>query len=228
MTSMSGKPTKVKEPSRCGSINNDDLRPEFSFLLPSSGVSKSVCDNLDLYLQLPEYIQSLIRVIFNSLNTLRLENIVPTKENLGYGMRYSKPEYCHTDVTVALSIALEQLMILKLGLVNFELYVGKPARIWKCVNPLGGNPNQYKDAIWNAIEKFLCSTVGHSAIAASECRYEAASTLRNACLKNLTLGEVLQILNMIITLKGWIKTHSEWQPIAITLPVTNNDKDTMS
>lgn len=59
-------------------------------------------------------------------------------------------------------------------------------------------------------------------------RYEAALILRNACLKNLTLGEVLQILNMIITLKGWIKTHSEWQPITITLPATNNDMDTKS
>ncbi|WMV17338.1 hypothetical protein MTR67_010723 [Solanum verrucosum] len=210
----------------CGSMNKGDIRPEFSFLPPSSGVSKSVCGNLDLDLQLPEHIQSLIRVIFNSLNTLRFEKILPTKENLGYCIRYSNPEYRHTDVTVALNTALEQQMILKLGLVNFELYVGRTARIWKCVNPLGGNPNHYKDATWNAIEEFLCSTVGHSTIAASECRYEAALILRNACLKSLTLAEVLQILNMIITLKGWIKTHSEWQPITITLPTTNNDKDT--
>ncbi|XP_049346421.1 uncharacterized protein LOC125810967 [Solanum verrucosum] len=210
----------------CGSMNKGDIRPEFSFLPPSSGVSKSVCGNLDLDLQLPEHIQSLIRVIFNSLNTLRFEKILPTKENLGYCICYSNPEYRHTDVTVALNTALEQQMILKLGLVNFELYVGRTARIWKCVNPLGGNPNHYKDATWNAIEEFLCSTVGHSTIAASECRYEAALILRNACLKSLTLAEVLQILNMIITLKGWIKTHSEWQPITITLPTTNNDKDT--
>ncbi|XP_027770027.1 uncharacterized protein LOC107010179 [Solanum pennellii] len=212
----------------CVSMNKGDVRPDFSFLPPSSGVSKSVCGNLDLDLQLPEHIQSLIQVIVNSLNTLRLEKILPTKENVGYCIRYNKPEYRHTDVTVALNTALEQQVILKLGLVNFELYVGKTARIWKCVNPLGGNPNQYRDAIWNAIEKFLCSTVGHLAIAASECRYEAALILRNACLKNLTLGEVLHILNMIITLKGWIKTHSEWQPITITLPATNNDKDTRS
>ncbi|TMW90364.1 hypothetical protein EJD97_015827 [Solanum chilense] len=211
----------------CSSMNKGDVRPDFSFLPPSSGVSKSV-GNLDLDLQLPEHSQSLIQVIVNSLNTLRLEKILPTKENLGYCIRYSKPEYRHTDVTVALNTALEQQVILKLGLVNFELYVGKTARIWKCVNPLGGNPNQYKDAIWNAIEEFLCSTVGRLAIAASECRYEAALILRNACLKNLTLGEVLQILNMIITLKGWIKTHSEWQPITITLPATNNDMDTKS
>ncbi|KAH0697578.1 hypothetical protein KY290_015499 [Solanum tuberosum] len=210
----------------CGSMNKADVRPEFSFLPPSLGVSKSVCGNLDLDLQLPKHIQSLIMVIFNSLNTLRFEKILPTKENLRYCIRYSNPEYHHTDVTVALNTALEQQMILKLGLVNFELYVSRTARIWKCVNPLGGNPNQYKDATWNVIEEFLCSTVGHSAIAASECRYEAALILRNACLKNLTLAEVLQILNMIITLKGWIKTHSEWQPITITLPETNNDKDT--
>lgn len=57
-------------------------------------------------------------------------------------------------------------------------------------------------------------------------RYEAALILRNACLKDLTLGEVLQILNMIITLKRWIKTRSDWHQITITLPETNNDNDT--
>ncbi|XP_055806664.1 uncharacterized protein LOC129875238 isoform X2 [Solanum dulcamara] len=209
----------------CGFINQGDVCPEFSFLPSSSGASKSLCGNSDLDLQLPEYIQDLIRVILLSLNTLKLEKIVPTKVNIGYCIRYGNPKYRHTDVTVALNTALEQQMILKLGQVDFDLYVVRTERIWKCENPLGGNPNQYQDATWNVIEKFLCSTVGRTAIAASECRYEAALILRNACLKDLTLGEVLQILNMIINLKGWIKTRSDWQPITITLPETNNDKD---
>lgn len=210
----------------CGFMNKGDVRLEFSFLPSSLNASKSVCGNSDLDLQLPEHIQGLLRVILLSLNTLKLEKIVPTKENIGYCIRYGDPKYRHTDVTVALDTALEQQMILKLGQVDFDLYVGRTERIWKCENPLGGNPNQYQDATWNAIEKFLCSTVGRSAIAASECRYEAALILRSACLKDLRLGEVLQILNMIVNLKRWIKTYSDWQPITITLPQTNNDKDT--
>ncbi|PHT91608.1 hypothetical protein T459_06721 [Capsicum annuum] len=210
----------------CVSMKKGDVRPEFSFLPSSLGVSRSVCGNSDLDLQLPEHIQGLIKVVFLALNTLKLEKIVPTKENIGYCIRYGNPKYRLTDVTVALNTALDQQMIVKLGQVDFELYVGRTERIWKCENPLGGNPDQYQDSTWNATEKFLCSTVGHSAMEASESRYEAALILRNACLKDLTLGEVLQILNMIITVKRWIRTHSDWQPITITLPETNNDKDT--
>ncbi|CAN4079465.1 unnamed protein product [Withania somnifera] len=167
----------VKSNSRrgdlCVSMNKVDVHPKFSFLPSSSGVYKSVCGNPELDLQLPEHIQGLIKVIFLALNTLKLKKIVPTKENIGYCIRY-----------VALNTALEQQMIVKLGQVCFDLYVGRTER------------------------------------------YEAGLILRNACLKDLTLGEVLQILNMIITLKRWIITCSDWQPITITLPETNNDKGT--
>lgn len=38
------------------------------------------------------------------------------------------------------------------------------------------------------------------------------------------LGDVFQILNMIITVKKWIIHHqSGWQPITITLTETRND-----
>lgn len=60
-------------------------------------------------------------------------------------------------------------------------------------------------------------------------RYEAGLILRNSCLKGLPLGEVLQLLNMIITLKRWI-THAEpgWQPITITVAEiqSNSSSDT--
>ncbi|OIT05825.1 PREDICTED: meiosis arrest female protein 1 homolog [Nicotiana attenuata] len=210
-----------------GSLNKGPPRPEFSFPSSSLGVSKSVCGNSDLGLQLPEHIQGLIGVILLALNTLKLEKIVPTEENITYCVRYGNSKDHHTDVTAALNSALEQQMILKIKVGNMELYVGRTERIWNCVNPLGGNLNQYQDATWNAIEKFLCSAAGRSAIAASECRYEAALILKNSCLKDLTLGEVIQILDMIITLKRWIKTsHSGWQPVVITLPETNNNSGT--
>ncbi|KAK6798583.1 hypothetical protein RDI58_006286 [Solanum bulbocastanum] len=168
-------------------MNKGDVHPEFSFLPSSSGAFKSVCGNSDLDFQLPELIQGLIGVILISLNSLKLEKIVPTKENIGYYIRYGNPKYRHIDVAVALNAALEQQMIVKLKQAEFKLYV---------------------------------------AIAASECRYEATLILRKACLKDLTLGEVLQILNMISTLKRWIKTRSNWHLITFTLLETNNDKDT--
>nr|DAD38439.1 TPA_asm: hypothetical protein HUJ06_009080 [Nelumbo nucifera] len=43
----------------------------------------------------------------------------------------------------------------------------------------------------------------------------------------LALGDILKILNMVITNKRWIITHhSGWQPITITLPETNTDVGT--
>lgn len=52
-------------------------------------------------------------------------------------------------------------------------------------------------------------------------RYEAATILRKACAEELALGCVLQILNMIISMKKWILLHqSGWQPITIALEET--------
>lgn len=55
-------------------------------------------------------------------------------------------------------------------------------------------------------------------------RYEAALILKKSCLEELSLGEVLQILNMVIGVKKWINHHqSGWQPITITLAETKTD-----
>lgn len=60
------------------------------------------------------------------------------------------------------------------------------------------------------------------------CRYEAALILKSTCLKDLALGEVLQILNMIITMKRWIlHHHSGWQPITISVTETDNEAGTV-
>lgn len=53
-------------------------------------------------------------------------------------------------------------------------------------------------------------------------RYEAGIVIKNMCFKDLALGDVLQILNMLITHKKWIAHHpSGWQPLNIALPETN-------
>lgn len=55
-------------------------------------------------------------------------------------------------------------------------------------------------------------------------RYEAGMTMKHMCLKQLALGEVLQILNIILTVKRWIVHHqSGWQPLKITLAEANTN-----
>lgn len=53
-------------------------------------------------------------------------------------------------------------------------------------------------------------------------RYEAGTAMKNMCLKQLALGDVLRILNIILTVKKWILHHqSGWQPLKIVLPEAN-------
>ncbi|THU69045.1 hypothetical protein C4D60_Mb08t10230 [Musa balbisiana] len=55
--------------------------------------------------------------------------------------------------------------------------------------------------------------------------YQAAIVLRNSCLNHLVLGEILQILHVIINVKKWITPHSSgWQPLSFHLP--DADKNT--
>ncbi|XVF80756.1 hypothetical protein PTKIN_Ptkin15bG0100700 [Pterospermum kingtungense] len=166
-----------------------------------------------------EYVQGLIGVILLALNTLKTEKIMPTEANIIDCIRYGDPKHRNTDVKKALDSSVEQHMVLKQSLGAMQLYVGRNEKLWKCVNPIGGNPNQYPKTTWDGIQKFLSSPAGRSAMMASQCRYEAALTLKKACLEEFALGDVLQILNMIIAMKKWIIHHqSGWQPITITVP----------
>lgn len=50
--------------------------------------------------------------------------------------------------------------------------------------------------------------------------------LKRSCLEEVVLGEVLKILEMVITVKKWITHHhSGWQPITIGLIEESNDSD---
>ncbi|CAL5352151.1 unnamed protein product [Camellia sinensis] len=171
-----------------------------------------------------DIVQGLIGVVLLALNTLKVEKIMPTEANITDCIRFGDPRHRNTEIKKALDCVIEQHMVIKQNLGAVQLYVGKNERLWKCVNPIGGNLNQYPKATWDRIQKFLTSSAGHLAIMASQCRYEAALILKSACLKELALGEVLQILNMIITMKRWIVHHpSGWQPITISLSDMNTD-----
>uniref|UniRef100_A0A803M793 NYN domain-containing protein n=1 Tax=Chenopodium quinoa TaxID=63459 RepID=A0A803M793_CHEQI len=176
-----------------------------------------------------EYEQGLAGVILLALDSLRKENIAPTEENITDCIRFGDNSKHHnTDVRKALDCAIKQNMVDKLQLGQVQLYVIKSQGVWNCINPMSGYLNDYSKETWDKVREFLISTKGRSAIIASVCRYEAALVLKNSCLRDLSLGHVLQILNMLITKKQWIK-HSTpgWQPITISLTqgdgVTTNE-----
>ncbi|XP_021906581.1 uncharacterized protein LOC110821157 [Carica papaya] len=175
----------------------------------------------------PEYVQGLIGIVLLALNTLKIEKIMPTEANITDCIRFGDPKHRGTDVRKALDSAIEHHMAVMQNLGELQLYIGKNEKLWKCVNPIGGNPNQYPKATWDGIQKFLASPSGRSAIMASKCRYEAALILKQGCLKKLALGDVLQVLSMVISMKKWIIHHqSGWQPIMINLAETKTETGT--
>ncbi|KAL2513908.1 uncharacterized protein Fot_27879 [Forsythia ovata] len=170
-----------------------------------------------------DYIQGLIGVILLALNTLKNEKIVPTEENIADCIRYGDPRHRNTDVKKALTSAVEQQMVVQQKLGSLQLYVGKNDKLWQCVNPMAGNAKLYPKATWDEIQKFLSSSAGRSAILGTQCRYEAATVLKKMCLQELALGEILQILHMVINVKKWIlhNYQSGWQPIKVILTEYN-------
>ncbi|GAB4830633.1 hypothetical protein Ancab_020399 [Ancistrocladus abbreviatus] len=171
-----------------------------------------------------EYEQGLIGVILLALDNLKNEKITPTEANITDCIKYGDQKHRSMDVRKALDCAIEQHIIVKCPFGELQFYVSKSQKLWSCVNPLGGRPNDYPKSLWDKIHKFIASPSGQSAIMASTCRYEAALILKNSCLLDLVLGDVLQIVNLLITTKRWIKHHqSGWQPIMVCVSKANTD-----
>ncbi|KAK7392122.1 hypothetical protein VNO78_20550 [Psophocarpus tetragonolobus] len=176
-----------------------------------------------------EYVQGLIGVVLLALNTLKTEKIVPTESNITDCIRFGDPKHRNTDVKKALESAIEQQMVVKQNVGPLQLFVGKNDKVWKCVNPIGGNPKKHTKETWNEIKKFLTTPSGRLAIMGTQCKYEAGILIKNMCLKNHALGDVLQILNMVITNKKWIvHQQSGWQPLNITLTEVNSDSEVVA
>lgn len=172
-----------------------------------------------------EYTQGLIGIVLLALNTLKNEKIMPTEENIADCIRYGDIRHRNTDVKKALACALEQQLIVKKQVGSLQLFIGKNERLWQCVNPMGGDANRFSKSIWDEIQKFLLSTSGKSAILETNCRYEAATIMKRMCLKELPLGEILQILQMVINMKKWIiyNYQSGWKPIKVAVAEFNPD-----
>ncbi|KAG6418103.1 hypothetical protein SASPL_120302 [Salvia splendens] len=172
-----------------------------------------------------EYIQGLIGIILLALNTLRIEKIMPTEENIADCIRYGDIRHRNTDVKKALACALDQQLVVLQQIGSLQLYIGKNERLWQCLNPMGGDANKYSKSIWDEIQKYLSSSSGRSAILETNCRYEAATVMKKMCLKELPLGEILQIVQMVINMKKWIiyNYQSGWKPIKVAVPEFSPD-----
>ncbi|KAG9144849.1 hypothetical protein Leryth_018991 [Lithospermum erythrorhizon] len=207
--------------------NATDFTPPMTQPLATTNTPGSSTSGAPGSVKPPEYVQGLIGVILLALNTLKNEKIMPTETNIADCIRYGDFKHRNANVKKALDSAVEQQLVIKQNLGSLELYVGKNEKLWKCVNPIGSNLKQYPKANWVEIQKFLSSSAGRSAILASQCKYEAATIIKKMCLKELALGDILQILDMVINMKKWIVCHqSGWRPLKFILAeVKSNVED---
>ncbi|CAO2818216.1 unnamed protein product [Amaranthus hypochondriacus] len=187
--------------------------------LPASSSSPSTASSGTT--STPEYELALAGHILLAIDSLKMEKMTPTEGNITDCIRFGEPNSRNIDVKKALDCAIKHNRVEKQKMGQLQLYVMKNQRLWNCVNPMGANPNEYPKETWDKVSEFLTSD-GRSAIIASTCRYEAALLLRDSCLKDTSLGNATQILNILINSKRWIKPYtSGWQPVKVTLTQSN-------
>ncbi|KAD3067512.1 hypothetical protein E3N88_35392 [Mikania micrantha] len=194
-------------------VNNPEFQPSSSSALDSTTNNCGVWGTPGCP-KPSEYVQGLIGVVLLALSSLKIEKIMPTEANIIKCIRYGNPKQHNIDVKKALDSAVKQQLVVKQNLGALPFYVGKNEKLWKCVNPIGNNIKDHSKATWDELQKFLSTPAGRSAIISSQCRYEAATIIKNTCLKDIALGDILQILHLAISVKKWI-THnpSGWQPV---------------
>ncbi|GFY94623.1 putative endonuclease or glycosyl hydrolase [Actinidia rufa] len=222
---MHNKPSGYHDTSKNRHPNGPEFLPSSSSAMGTTSISGHGVWGTPGCPKPSEYVQGLIGVVLLALNTLKTEKIMPTEANIADCIHYGDPKHRNTDVKKALESAVEQQLVVKRNLGSLQMYVGRTdEKLWKCVNPIGGNLKLYPNATWDEIQNFLISSAGRSAILASQCRYEAATIMKKMCLKELALGDVLQILHLVINAKKWITQHqSGWQPININVPESGPD-----
>lgn len=162
--------------------------------------------------------QGLVRNILQALEELRRNKMTPTEANISDCIRYGKMGIQNFDVRMALGYVVQHDLVSMHALgSNLPFYIKKGEKLWWCVNPLDSTVQHSKET-WDAVKNFVSSAPGQAAILASESRYHAATILHRECLGHFVLGEVLQILNVLVTVKKWITPFDcGWQPVSITL-----------
>ncbi|KAJ4791758.1 Meiosis arrest female protein 1 [Rhynchospora pubera] len=169
-----------------------------------------------------------IETVLRALSILKREKVAPTDTNIEdcihYGGDIGIPGM---NIKSALAAAMDQGKVVKHQIgakSNNSYYVEKGHSLWKCVNVMDSNVKRLKDAL-DSVHRFLSSPGGRAEIMASSSRYHAATILKKSCLKNRVLGEILQILNNIITVKKWILPSSTWQPLSFNLSGSDVDPE---
>ncbi|QCE07226.1 hypothetical protein DEO72_LG9g2243 [Vigna unguiculata] len=213
-----GKMTQNTQNSYNGHAHGPEHQPSSSATVGNNNVPDNGTWGSSETPESSEYVQDLIGVVLLALDTLKTEKIKPTESNITDCIRFGDPKHRNTDVKKALEMAVEQQMVVEQNVGALQLFVGKNDQVWNCVCTLGGNPKKHSKETWKKIKKFLATSPGRLAIMNTQCKYEAGIVIKNMCLKDHALGDVLQILSLAISYKKWI-VHQQlgWQPVNITL-----------
>lgn len=113
-------------------------------------------------------IQGLIGNIQVALYQLKANKIIPTVANIADCIRYGMGIQ-NFNVNMALNCAVEHNVVVMRMLGNLSIYIGRDDKLWKCINPLDSNI-RHSEAAWDAIQNFLSSAHGQSAVSSTECR----------------------------------------------------------
>ncbi|GJN07763.1 hypothetical protein PR202_ga25622 [Eleusine coracana subsp. coracana] len=154
--------------------------------------------------------------ILHALDILKAEKIFPTESNIADCIHYGEMNLTGFDVMKALEFAIQhQAVVMKKLLNDMPLFVPKDESLWKCVNVTNSKAKNPIDAL-DTVQKYISSVNGHSAVKNSQSRYQAATILKESCLQQYALGDVLQVLHIIIVRKKWLVPHSSgWQPLSL-------------
>jgi hypothetical protein len=75
----------------------------------------------------------------------------------------------------------------------------------------------------NFIFYFRCCNIIWVSVAV---RYQAATILKKLCFQQHALGDILQILHIVIVRKKWLVPHSSgWQPLSFNTVVVDTTGD---
>ncbi|KAL3615410.1 hypothetical protein CASFOL_041071 [Castilleja foliolosa] len=128
----------------------------------------------------PEIAKTLKRCVqglLKALDTLQMDRVIPTKENISINVRHGEERYRNIDVSKALQLFVDQKKIYKqLTLKNWEIYVHHDKLLWPCNDITACHFVQTTQETWDLILNFLRSPAERACLIASTCRYEAAWT----------------------------------------------------
>ncbi|KAM0903935.1 hypothetical protein ACQ4PT_018334 [Festuca glaucescens] len=165
--------------------------------------------------------QILIRNILSALEVLKTEKLPPTEQYISDCIRYGGANLPSFDVKKALELAIQHQAIVTKKLGHMSFFLGKNENLWKCVNVLDTCAPYPKETL-DAVHRYISSAGGCSALKNSQSRYQAATLLKNACLKRLALGEVIQLSYTITDKMKWFVPHpSGWQPLSMNIIVVD-------